>query len=94
MRSIMIRLIPQAKWIGIASLLLVIAACNRHADVPRESFKTVDVTGVDWGKDFHLTDHHGRPASLPISANSAWARAVWPICSSNSPKRARASSPG
>lgn len=64
MRSIMHRLMLPARWIGIASLLLVIAACNRHADVPRESFKTVDITGVDWGKDFHLNDHHGRPVSL------------------------------
>ena len=46
MRSIIHRLMLPARWIGIASLLLVIAACNRHVDVPRESFKTVDITGV------------------------------------------------
>ncbi len=64
MRSIMNLLMPLARWIGIASLLLVIAACNRDADAPQQSFKTVDVTGADWGKGFHLTDHHGQPVRL------------------------------
>lgn len=28
------------------------------------SFKSTDLSGVDWGKDFHLTDHHGQPRRL------------------------------
>lgn len=27
-------------------------------------FEAVDITGVDWGKDFKLTDHTGRPRTL------------------------------
>ncbi|TAK81914.1 MAG: SCO family protein [Betaproteobacteria bacterium] len=32
---------------------------------PREAkFDAVDVTGAEWGKDFHLTGHDGKPRSL------------------------------
>ena len=32
---------------------------------PRDvKFEAVDVTGADWGKDFHLTGHDGKPRSL------------------------------
>jgi len=53
-----------ARWIGMAALLFLIAACDRRPAAPPVSFKTVDITGVDWGKDFHLTDHRGRPVAL------------------------------
>jgi protein SCO1/2 len=29
-----------------------------------EGFLATDVTGVDWGRDFHLIDHAGRPRAL------------------------------
>jgi len=28
------------------------------------AFHATEITGVEWGRDFHLTDHHGRPRSL------------------------------
>lgn len=31
---------------------------------PRREFDARDITGVDWGKDFELTDHHGRRRTL------------------------------
>lgn len=42
------------------ALLLFLAACGQEA--PR--FHNADVTGAEYGKDFALTDHHGRPRSL------------------------------
>lgn len=27
-------------------------------------FRSTEITSVDWGRDFRLTDHHGRPRSL------------------------------
>ena len=44
-------------WICCTAFL---AACGSS----EPSFKNVDVTGADFGKDFSLTDHKGRHASL------------------------------
>ena len=41
---------------------LVLAACGRED--ARHKFQSTDITGVEWGKDFHLTDHSGTPRSL------------------------------
>jgi protein SCO1/2 len=38
----------------------VLAACGQ--DKPQ--FKAVDITGVDYARDFRLTDQHGKPRSL------------------------------
>jgi protein SCO1/2 len=47
----------------IATLLL--AACLAVACGQTErQFKNIDITGADFGKDFHLTDHNGKPRSL------------------------------
>lgn len=40
-------------------LALLVAGC---AEPPR--FQSTDISGVDWGKDFSLTDHHGQPRHL------------------------------
>jgi protein SCO1/2 len=46
----------------VACLFLVVAVA---ACTPRKpDFQGTDVTGVDWGRDFHLIDHHGHPRSL------------------------------
>lgn len=42
------------------TLTLALAGCN--PDAPH--FNSVDVTGADFGKDFHLTDPDGNPRSL------------------------------
>ncbi len=45
---------------GLAALALTLPSCARKS----ERFLATDVTGVDWGRDFHLTDHTGRPRTL------------------------------
>lgn len=43
----------------------LLAACQRTPEARAGSpFTSTDITGVDWGRDFHLMDHHGRPRSL------------------------------
>ena len=47
----------------LSSLLLAVllAACGDRASTPAAPlvFKSTDITGVAWGKDFHMTDDHG-----------------------------------
>ena len=40
-------------------LVLALAACSQPAH-----FNATDISGVDWGRDFHLTDHNGKPRQL------------------------------
>lgn len=40
-------------------LIALLAACS-----PPPSFRSTDITGVDWGKDFALTDHRGQARRL------------------------------
>jgi protein SCO1/2 len=42
----------------LASLLLCLSACQS------EKFVNTDVTGLDYAKDFALTDHNGKPRTL------------------------------
>lgn len=49
--------------VAMAPLVLV-AACGERADAARSPFTATDITSVQWGRDFHLTDHHGRPRRL------------------------------
>lgn len=44
----------------LLSLGLLLAGCSE----PPPAFKSTDISGVDWGKDFALTDHHGQPRRL------------------------------
>ena len=39
--------------------VVLLVACTRP-----EPFSGTDITGIDYGKDFQLTDHNGRPRSL------------------------------
>ena len=50
--------------IGLGLLIVVLlSACG--PSVPSKSpFQGTDITGVDWGKDFNLSDHHGRRRTL------------------------------
>jgi protein SCO1/2 len=43
-------------------LALVLVACDNHASSPH--FASSDITGVRWGRDFHLQDHTGKPRSI------------------------------
>lgn len=40
------------------------AACNRQSDIEADKFQYVDITGVEIGGDFQLTDHNGLPRTL------------------------------
>ena len=44
----------------VGGTILGLAALHRSD----AKFDAVDVTGVDWGKDFHLTGHDGKPRAL------------------------------
>lgn len=49
--------------LGLAlALAAVLGACGKSTDTPQ--FKLTDVTGVDFGKEFNLTDHNGKPRTL------------------------------
>ncbi len=52
----------------VAALALVVGAfaaiAMLRSATPAHSFEAVDITGVDWGKDFQLTDHMGGKRSL------------------------------
>ena len=45
---------------GLLALVLALPSCARK----EEGFQGTDITGVDWGRDFHLIDHAGRPRTL------------------------------
>jgi len=45
--------------LAIALCALLLAACNQQA-----AFQGSDVTGSKFGRDFHLTDHTGKPRAL------------------------------
>ena len=52
-------------WAIAAAALVTGTVIALAALRPREvKFDAVDVTGADWGKDFHLTGHDGKPRSL------------------------------
>jgi len=49
--------------LGCVLLVLLLSACG--VDTPGKSpFQGTDITGVDWGKDFNLTDQHGQRRTL------------------------------
>jgi len=47
-------------WAGIVFAAFALAGCGGS----RPSFKSTDVTGADYGKDFALTDHTGKARTL------------------------------
>src|SRR5881628_554226 len=48
--------------IAVVLIALMLAACNQGARQPK--FQTNDVTGADWGRDFHLIDQDMVPRSM------------------------------
>lgn len=43
----------------------LLAGCGEQASAPAApKFNATDVTGADWGRDFNLLDHTGKPRSL------------------------------
>jgi protein SCO1/2 len=51
-------------WLVAAFIvaLVTLTGCDRRE--PEAKFETTDITGVDWGRDFHLVDPSGAPRSL------------------------------
>lgn len=45
----------------VAVMAFLLAGCSKQADV---AFKNTDITGLDYAKDFALTDHNGKPRTL------------------------------
>ncbi|MBI1907271.1 MAG: SCO family protein [Rhodocyclales bacterium] len=45
---------------GLLALTLALPSCAKK----QEPFQGTDITGVDWGRDFRLGDHTGRPRTL------------------------------
>ena len=46
----------------LLSLALLLAGCSPSQEAVH--FNATDITGADWGRDFHLTDSSGKPRSL------------------------------
>jgi protein SCO1/2 len=55
----MYKLLSAGLLLGVLSTL---AGCDTTAKV--EAFKSTDITGANFGKDFQLTDHNGKARSL------------------------------
>lgn len=47
----------------IFAVSLLLGACSGKSSSPPQ-FNSVDITNANWGRDFRLTDHHGKPKSL------------------------------
>lgn len=49
----------------VLALSVFVSACDpKGVPTPRTVFANTDITGLDYGKDFALTDHHGKPRTL------------------------------
>lgn len=49
---------------ALIAAALFVASCDRSPTLPAEPFQATDITGADFGADFHLTDHTGKPRSM------------------------------
>lgn len=48
----------------LAFVALALAGCSQRSETPASRFRSVDISAVEWGRDFQLTDHEGRPRRL------------------------------
>lgn len=49
---------------AIGFALFAAGCVERPESPPPSPFHATDIRSVDWGRDFHLTDHNGQPRSL------------------------------
>jgi len=56
------QLFPLA-WM-LACVLILSGCDNKGLPLPKTVFANTDITGLDYGKDFSLTDHNGRPRTI------------------------------
>ena len=54
------RFLRALPWVFALFAAALIAACGPSAPV----FKSTDITGADYGREFALTDHNGKPRTL------------------------------
>ena len=52
------------KLLALLMVLASLAGCDRFLGAPKPDFKNTDLTGLDYAKDFALTDHTGKPRTL------------------------------
>ena len=52
------------KLFALLMVLVSLAGCDRFLGAPKLDFKNTDLTGLDYAKDFALTDHNGKPRTL------------------------------
>jgi protein SCO1/2 len=52
------------KAILAVTLALSLSACGERSGKPSSPFKATDISSVEWGRDFRLTDHNGQARSL------------------------------
>jgi len=48
----------------VVALALLVAACGERTGGPASPFKSTDISRVEWGQDFRLTDQNGQPRSV------------------------------
>jgi len=48
----------------VVALALLLPSCGERTSGTQSPFNATDISSVKWGRDFHLTDHDGRPRSL------------------------------
>jgi protein SCO1/2 len=51
------------KLLTVLAMAMLLAGCDKVFDKP-PSFENTDVTGLEYGKGFSLTDHTGKPRTL------------------------------
>ena len=49
---------------ALACVLTLSACDNKGMPLPKTVFANTDITGLDYGKDFSLTDHTGKPRTM------------------------------
>lgn len=52
------------KLLALLMVLAALAGCDRFLGAPKLDFKNTDLTGLDYAKDFALTDHTGKARTL------------------------------
>ena len=52
------------RFCALACVLILFSCDQKSVPLPKTAFANTDVTGLDYGKDFSLTDHNGKPRTL------------------------------
>lgn len=52
------------KFLALLALALLLSGCGDKPSLPKVAFKNSDLTGLDYARDFALTDHTGKARTL------------------------------